>query len=459
VNAEALSPEILQIDVKGVDDRVALGRAEALVDEYLAFRATQMKSLTQGLVSRYEKSITAMQGEVKALTAEYDALTGQGRSGSTRASEILSERTTINSQISTAQRAIEQATLETDAAITASHVIDPPHLRKQSAAKPLVLGVGSGLIAGTAIGLGLVVASALTSGRLWRRQEIAMAIGAPILVGVRSTGRPRALWRHPLTRLASRRRRGSCPVRWNEDDLEKLISGLEAAIDPHGGAAGTAIPWPFRRQPVPMSIGVAAPDNEQAGAALVERLGARLAYSGRKVLVLDLSASGALGRTSRKTKSTITFGTAAEVAPGVHRTGRAPGLVTGSLNGTRRAVVSPAGDGNLGSPSSDADIIIALVHVDPDLMITNLGAWIGQVVPLVTAGRNTAERLETMSEIIRWSGLTLPFAMLLGTDPQDTSLGMPGKPDVERDEAAVQQTRGAWPSAPILDRPSSEDAR
>jgi hypothetical protein len=85
---------------------------------------------------------------------------------------------------------------------------------------------------------------------------------------------------------------------------------------------------------------------------------------------------------------------------------------------------------------------VALVHVDPDLVVTNLRTWVHQVVPLVTAGRNDAEYLETVSEIIRASGLDLPFAMMLGTDPRDTSLGVPEQRRLEEHERAQDPVRG-----------------
>jgi hypothetical protein len=49
---------------------------------------------------------------------------------------------------------------------------------------------------------------------------------------------------------------------------------------------------------------------------------------------------------------------------------------------------------------------------------------VDQVVPLVTAGRCTAELLETTAGLIRASGLALPFAMMVGADDGDQSLGM-----------------------------------
>jgi hypothetical protein len=71
-----------------------------------------------------------------------------------------------------------------------------------------------------------------------------------------------------------------------------------------------------------------------------------------------------------------------------------------------------------------ADVVLALVEVDPGIDVDNLRSWVDQVVPLVTAGVSTAELLETSADLIRAAGLTLPFAMMIGADDADESLGL-----------------------------------
>ena len=50
-------------------------------------------------------------------------------------------------------------------------------------------------------------------------------------------------------------------------------------------------------------------------------------------------------------------------------------------------------------------------------------------VVLVTAGRSSAERLRTTTELLRSAGLALPFALMLSSDEYDESLGLPDQPD------------------------------
>jgi hypothetical protein len=174
-------------------------------------------------------------------------------------------------------------------------------------------------------------------------------------------------------------------------------------------------------------------DNEPAGAALIDALRERLESLGRTVFVVDLSESGVLMRRS----GAAADGTSETIAQ-VYRPRRAPGLARGPVDTSRNAITDLPQTGRLRAAWDSADVVVALVHVDPDLVVTNLRTWVRQVVPLVTAGRSNAEYLETVSEIIRASGLELPFAMMLGTDPRDTSLGVPEEPRPENHERADQ---------------------
>ncbi len=46
----------------------------------------------------------------------------------------------------------------------------------------------------------------------------------------------------------------------------------------------------------------------------------------------------------------------------------------------------------------------------------------------MTAGRCSAERLSTAAELVRSAGLELAFAVMVGSDRTDESLGLPDPP-------------------------------
>ena len=76
---------------------------------------------------------------------------------------------------------------------------------------------------------------------------------------------------------------------------------------------------------------------------------------------------------------------------------------------------------------------LTLAEVDPAVGVEHLRSWSEEVVVLVAAGRSSAERLRTTGELVRSAGLRLLFAMMVGTDRTDETLGLPEK------------TLSAWP--------------
>ena len=555
ITAEPVTTQILTITISGPDDASAVVRADALVRQYLDFRASQMRSLTSGLISGYKTRIAAMQEQVNGLNRQYAQFSELGAAGQGRADEVLAQRAGLNAQISSMQQAIEQETLQTDAAVASTHVVDAAHAVRHSAKRAMVLNVGSGLIGGAALGIGLVLFRALTSDRLRRRQDVALALGAPVRFSVASDGpaerrlgrlRQRLWARLPWRRVAARE------GPWRGRDLQALVSGLGTALTPHPGAAdlakppaegattagssgatpggssgatpgaaaaGTSAgltgsksakstsaaisPSPRRsasaratipdstgtatsRQPVrsqarrqsrdgvppggetgapsvgrarnragggrrsgaPNGVALASIGNARAAANVVSAAASHLRGLGLSVFLVDLSSSGTLISHASAgpapvdgevfTESALAVGSAGGgrtgPVPGVFRPTGIPGLARGPRGAVPGAVIDlPVGDPRRGGWDA-ADVVLALVEVDPGIDVENLRSWVGQVVPLVSAGRSTAELLETTAELIRTAGLSLPFAMMVGSDASDESLGLV---DPAAPEAAV----------------------
>ena len=540
ISAEPVTNQILTINVSGPDDRSAVARADALVSQYLDFRTTQMRSLTSGLISGYHTRIAALQEQVNVLNRQYTQLSEKGAGD--RASEVLAQRTGLSSQINTMQRAIEDATLQTDSAVASTHVIDPAHAVGHSAKKTVVLDVGSGLIGGAALGIGLVLFRALTSDRLRRRQDVALALRAPVRFSVASDGPaerrlPRLrqrLWARVPWRRAAAARKGL----WRGRDLETLVSGVESALTPHPGPAEVAraassegaaaagnspgaagsrsrastsaatspsarrtasaratVPdatgmstarKPARSQPGGQSadanetdgetgarsagrsrsrtgsgrkpgsangVALAAIGNARAAATVISAVATHLRGLGLSVFLVDLSASGALVRHLSPAESSgdravsreraFAMGAAGDggngPAPGVFRPSGIPGLARGPRGAASGAVIDlPVGDARRHTWDA-ADVVLALVEVDPGIDVENLTSWVEQVVPLVSAGRSTAELLQTTAELIRAAGLTLPFALMVGSDDTDESLGRVDRHEETRTARASQR--------------------
>jgi hypothetical protein len=407
---------VLHLEVTGPNDATAIARARALARAYLSFRASQLRSQLAALNRGYEKRVASLREQAADLKQEFDSLKADdpGDPGvGERISALVSRQAQVRAEIESIQRSVRDASLKTNSIIDASYVLDPAAGKPQpSRLKPLLLAMASGAIGGTAIGVGLVLTSALVSGRLRLREEVALALDAPVRVSVGNPKPHRSWW--PLHR---------------DGHSASALSLLVDALDQHvARPAGT-------RKHRPTRLALATVDNPEAGELVLEHLAARLTDQGLSVVVLDLSTSGAL--TETLTRFPAERRDDGPRGPMVHRPDRVPSLVhtSDSVRGTSPAPRSAAGVA--GGATPPADVVLALVEVDPALGLEHLASWVDDVVVLVTAGRSSAQRLRTTGELVRAAGLRLPFAIMVGADRGDESLGLPTTDSESRRRASV----------------------
>jgi capsular polysaccharide biosynthesis protein len=479
VTAVPVTDQILQITVAAPTQEAADARTTALLNEFLAFRTTQMQSLDEGLVKESQARISDLERQVEDLNRQYDQIGGTGAKAQADAADILTRRTQIENEITSLQRGIEQATLATSAAISSTHVLDAVRAVPSSQRKAVVLSVASGVIGGLAVGVGFVVLRALTSDKLRRREEVALALGAPVRFSVPSPGPPSS----PLGWMV-RAVRGLLPGRatqkqgaWRPTDLETLVAGLESTLDRSAGGRERALrtsdravaPWPGRsgrsgtdRKSASagpqvseasnagrsasggpsVGLALAAIGNASAAAVLVKTLADRLGRRGLAVLTVDLTESGSLvaSRSAGMAENATPWAPQAVGAAGpdtwrrdVYRPRGVPMLAKGP-----RGTDPDLQGALLRAKWAAADVVLVVTDLDPGIDVENLTSWVDQVVPLVSAGRSTAELLETSAGLVRAAGLTLPFAMMLGSDATDESSGLVPEPD----SGASSEARG-----------------
>ncbi len=70
-----------------------------------------------------------------------------------------------------------------------------------------------------------------------------------------------------------------------------------------------------------------------------------------------------------------------------------------------------------------AQVVLTLVRVDAGTTLDSLTSWSHDAVLFVATGGSSAERLRTVSEQFRASGVNLRFAVLVGADATDVSSG------------------------------------
>lgn len=459
VTVTPVTDQILVLTVSGPDQASAVLRATSLVHHFLEFRAEQLRTIADGLIDGYQNKIAGLKSQVAALTREYDRLSSATKLDDVRASDILATRATLAHDITVTQSAVEEARLQTDAAITATHVIDAPRAQSTGLRRQIVLFTASGAMLGAAITIGIILFRALTSDRLRQRREVATALGVPVRVGVGPIssrgflGRTEAAMRSWVARHSRRAVSGANPemilpehsVRWAERrrqrNLEALVQGLESALPPRltngprPGSNRNGHRRPGNRS-TPTTLGLAAVDRAHAAAAVLRAAGDRLAERGVPVLLVDLSSTGALATRPGLSEPAD----AAAAGPRVYRPEGDPAL----SYGPRRSRGQPERDlgdlGELAAAWDEADLVLVLVEVDPGMHLDILRTWVNRIVPLVTAGRANGELLSTIAGLVAEAGLEMPFALLEGADRSDQTFGQPA-PVEDREEMAAVQSR------------------
>jgi capsular polysaccharide biosynthesis protein len=395
ITATPETDSVLVVDVAAPDDAAGVARARTLARTYLDFRGTELSSQAKALIAGYQQKVHDLEAQASKLTQQYNALTASGADSQAQASEVLSQRTEVLGEVSRVQQLIEDTTLQSESVVQASHVLDPPSVVPRAPLKRAVLNVMAGLIAGLGIGVGLVLFRALTSDRLRRREEVALALEAPVRFSAGPISGRLTGWRRLLH---------SSPER----NLSTLVGGLETAAATSKGRTAR--------------VALVVVDDVDAAATVVAGLAARLAVRDKKVFVVDLTEAGRLGAAVARALEREDPGQARASDPVVHRPDGPPAFALGPLGGTNRD--EAAGDEPWRAAWARADVVLALAEADPAVGVDHLRSWVDRAVLLVSAGRSSAERVRTAGELVRGAGLQFLFALLVGTDGTDESSGL-----------------------------------
>jgi hypothetical protein len=294
--------------------------------------------------------------------------------------------------------------------VEGSGVLDGAALVPRSAKRVGVVYAGTGLVAGLAVGLGVVVVGALVSDRLRRRDDVARALGGPVDVSV---GRVRG----------GRGRRGGLAGAGGGAELRRVVGHLRNAV-PSGGGGGAA-------------LGVVAVGDPRVAGLAVASLGVACAREGKRVVVADLCAGGPAARLLGASGAGVRPVSAEGAYLLVVTPERDDVVPVGPLGGGRvQARAAVAGDA-LAAAWESADLLLTVVSLDPALGGEHLASWCGGAVVVVTAGESTATRVHAVGEMVRLSGVPLVSGVLIGADKTDESLGVPPAPSRQPEPAAA----------------------
>ena len=260
VTVTPTTTQILSLTVAAPDKDQARARTSALAAAYLEFRAEQINQQAQAVIAGTEAQADALSQRVEELSAKIDGLQGTTSAAQqARLNDLITRRAALASQVSQLSQTVQTEKIQVDGVTQGSLVLDPATVNPAHAKRQAVLLVASGVIAGLALGVALVLFQAVLSDRLHRRSDIAAAVGVPVVLSVGRVGGRRRSRRQARDVAAAR-----------------LVTELERA-------EGTPARWAL------LSVSSSA-DARVVAAGLV----AQLALRGTRVEVFDLTESGGL---------------------------------------------------------------------------------------------------------------------------------------------------------------------
>ena len=408
-SAIPITERVLRITASAPSSQQAVQRANAVAAAFLAFRADDLQAQQKLVLASLNQQVSQAQQQLDSLDSQISQLKSQP-SSSDQQSQLDGLRTQRASiqliHDNLVQAAIgNQTTIKpaTAAAVKGSIVLDAATPLAHSRLKPVLRGAATGLIAGLALGIGIVVIQALTSDRLRRRDDVAQALGASVKLSVPA---PRRHWWSP-----GRRGRPAA----NDAEVGRIAGHLSRVVP--GKSRGVA------------ALAVVPVDDLQVPARSVASLAVSLGKEGTRVVVADLCdgapAAKLLGAgdpgvgavTVQDTRLVVAVPEPGDMAP------------SGPLHGRP----APGGESSFTETVADActsaDILLTLTTLDPALGGEHLATWATDAVAMVTAGRSSSTRVHGVGEMIRLSGTRLVSAVLLGADTADDSLGVSYTPE------------------------------
>ena len=342
----ALSNDILSIKYTAPSQDGAIAGARAVARAFLAVQARELHLQTDVLVRGLQSRISTLNAEISTLNNQITVLSSTPANEQTT-SEItqqVSQRSADGTQITQLQSQIQQALLNEQSTDHVSHVLDPAALAPVSVKRVTLVDALSGLVAGLAIGLGVVIFGELLSERVPDRSTVAALLGAPVELSLGRYKHPRVLRRSRLSRSLHN---PSPALRMME---RRLRGHLESAPE--------------------STLAVVAAGAAEPAALAVGALALELSREGHQVVVVDAAEDRPLASILGLTVRPQTMETVQSAAPGGSQV---------------RVIVAPEDPAQMAqkAPPDDADVVVVLATLDPAFGAEHLASWVRDAVMIV----------------------------------------------------------------------------
>jgi capsular polysaccharide biosynthesis protein len=391
----APTDQVLVITVSAPSSNDAIRQASALATAFLQFRADYLRRQQQLLATQVNQQVQQAEQRIDSIAKQISLVSAQSASPAQQAKlrNLEAQSGAQSGIMQNALVAVAAAQTTTTSMVNGSVVVDSAASSPRSHVKEPALYVAGGLIAGLAVGMGIVIVSALTSDRLRRRDDVAEAIGARVRLSV-----------GPLH--ASRGTLGLRGRASRDRDMKRVIAHLRSVVPTNShGTVGLAI---------------VAVDNAGVAASAAVPLAVSWAREGKKVVVADLADGALANRLGAKASGVNTVSVNGEqLVAAIPDPGDI--IPLGPLQ--PEAQDTPAGEELLAACAS-ADRLLSLSILDPAFGAEHLATWATDVVVMVTAGRSSAATIHAVGEMIRLAGTRLVSVILIGADEGDESLGV-----------------------------------
>jgi capsular polysaccharide biosynthesis protein len=390
----AVSNSIISIKLSAASPATAVSYDNAVASAFLRIRGQELGLQTQLVVNGIQQQINTLNSQMKDLTTAINALSSAAASSQSgnQITTLVNERTDDATQITQLEAQRQQDLVGARSVAAGSQVLDSAVDVHVSQKKVIAMDGLTGLVAGLALGIGIVIVGAIISDRPRRRSEVAAALGVPVELSVGRYQPPvllrqlrlrRSLKTPGVTLQMIARRLGT------HLDAEPSSSMATVAIGPSGPAA----------------LGLAS-------------LALWLASEGKRVVLVDMADGRPLSSLFR-----------AKGAPGLPQT-----VVLGGLWLT---LIVAAEDPSqmLGEVLEEDDAVLVLASVSPALGADHVANWTSNAIVVVTAGKTTGTAMASTTEVLRHAGVTPRSAIMVGAGQKDESVGLvesdpfpPGRP-------------------------------
>jgi capsular polysaccharide biosynthesis protein len=412
--AAPLTDRVLVITVSAPSSGEAVKQANALAAAFLQYHANQLQTQQRLLLRSLDLQVTQARQQITSLDRQISRVSAQPASP-TRQAQLAGLRAqrdqtiaavTVLEQSNNTNKASTQE--NTAAQVKQSYVLDaatpiPPHSRL----KHLVLYAMIGLIGGLVLGLGIVVIRALTSERLFRRDDVARALGAPVKLSIGKV-RP-SRWRSSRRGLAAAANPG----------IRRIVAHLRNTVtaESRGTPALAVVPVDDPQVPAISLVSLAISFAEQMGLRVIV---ADLCSTTPAARLLGVSEAGVHRVRIDGGHMIVVIPDGQDVPP------------VGPLTPvTAQAEYPPCGK-ELSAAFAATDVMLTLAALDPSVGGEHLARWAPVAVAMVTAGQSSWTRIHAASEMIRISGTRLVSGILIGAERTDESLGVTHPPGASK---------------------------